>query len=151
MFKSQNENSVTKSNDSSSPEKLNRIVSGTSLEGVVITDSNIRIDGKLKGSINAKGRLVIGPTGSVYGDIVCENADIEGIHEGKITVHGLLLLKSSAKLKGDIFTNKMAIEAGANFTGTCSMGSFTKDAPVGNPSENKLNPTREQREAKAIV
>jgi cytoskeletal protein CcmA (bactofilin family) len=150
MFKSQNENSVVKSNDNGSPDKLNRIVVGTSIEGVVLTDSNIRIDGRLKGSINAKGRLVIGPTGSVFGDIVCENADIEGTHEGKITVNGLLLLKSSAKLKGDIFTNKMAIEAGAVFTGTCSMGAPIKDSVP--QMENKLSQqTREQREAKVAV
>ena len=149
MFKSQNESSVAKSSDNGTPDKLNRIVAGTSIEGVVITDSNIRIDGRLKGSVNAKGRLVIGPTGSVIGDIICENADIEGVHEGKITVNGLLLLKSSAKLKGDIFTNKMAIEAGASFTGTCSMGATIKEI---NPMlDQKQNQPREQREAKATV
>ena len=37
-----------------------------------------------------------------------------------VNVTELLTLKSSAKLQGDISTNKLAIEPGAVFSGTCS-------------------------------
>jgi cytoskeletal protein CcmA (bactofilin family) len=78
MFKSTNPKEMPKSSESHSPEKLNRIVTGTRIEGIISTDSNIRIDGDVKGTITAKGRLVVGATGSIEGEIVCENADIEG-------------------------------------------------------------------------
>ena len=45
------------------------------------------------------------------------------------------MLKPSAKLAGDIITNKLAIESGATFSGTCSMGAVVKD--ISNPQ----NPT----------
>lgn len=107
---------------SSSADKLNRIVDGTNIVGEIVSDSNIRIDGKVEGTISVKGRLVVGPTGVIKGEVVCENADVEGSISGKFSVNGLLTLKSTANLQCDILTKKLAIEPGATFTGTCAMG-----------------------------
>lgn len=122
MFKSTNQRDMAKPNEPHSPEKLNRIVAGTEIEGVIVSDSNIRIDGTVKGTITAKGRLVVGPTGKIEGEVVCENADIEGAIDGTISVNGLLSLKSTARLACDIATKKLAIEPGAVFSGKCAMG-----------------------------
>ena len=134
MFNSKSNNSnsgsMSKQADTNSPDRLNRIVEGTSIEGDIKSDSNIRIDGRLKGTITTKGRLVIGPSGSIEGEIHCENADVEGSFVGKIAVNQLLSLKSTAKLSGDIITNKLAIEPGASFSGTCSMGGLIKDMKI---------------------
>ncbi len=120
-------NVMSKTAEINSPDRLNRIVEGTTIEGDIKSDSNIRIDGRLKGTIHTKGRLVIGTSGVIEGEIVCENADIEGIFIGKITVNQLLALKATAKLTGDIITSKLAIEPGAVFSGACSMGGMIKD------------------------
>lgn len=124
---SSNNSTMSKTTEINSPDRLNRIVEGTSIEGDIRSDSNIRIDGRLKGTIHTKGRLVIGATGSIEGEITCENADIEGIFVGKISVNQLLSLKATAKLTGDIITSKLAIEPGAIFSGACSMGGMIKD------------------------
>jgi len=122
MFKNSNPKEISKMNEAHTPEKLNRIVAGTNIKGEINTDSNIRIDGVVKGTITAKGRLVVGASGSIEGNIVCENADIEGKITGQINVNGLLSLKSTARLECDITTKKLAIEPGAVFTGNCTMG-----------------------------
>ncbi|MAJ07098.1 MAG: cell shape determination protein CcmA [Crocinitomicaceae bacterium] len=123
-----------------SPERLNRIVEGTHIEGDIKSDSNIRIDGYLKGTISLKGRLVLGPTGKIDGDINCKNADIEGKLNGTIEVDELLSLKSTAKLQGEISTNKLAIEPGAIFSGNCKMGAVLKDL---SSNEESLNQNKE--------
>ena len=133
--------------ESQTPEKLNRIVSGTSIEGEIKTDSNIRIDGTVKGTISAKGRLVVGASGSIEGEIVCENADIEGKITGQISVNGLLSLKSTARLECDIATKKLAIEPGAVFTGNCTMGGGVIKEFKNTPSEPKAQ-TRPREESK---
>ena len=102
--------------------KINSIMEGTSIEGEMRSDSNIRIDGRVKGTINVRGRLIVGQTGVVEGDVTCQSSDIEGMVNGKITCQDLLSLKATAKLNGDINTKKLAIEPGALFTGNCSMG-----------------------------
>ena len=119
-------NKMAKNNESDS-QSVNLIGVGTTIEGDITTNGDMRIDGSLTGSINVKGKLVIGVSGMVEGEIICQNADISGTIKGKIGVAELLALKASSKLSGDIITNKIAIEPGATFTGTCSMGGVIKD------------------------
>lgn len=113
-------------NNNESPS-VNLIGPGTIIEGDITTNGDIRIDGTLKGNIQVKGKLVVGATGILEGEAVCQNADISGSIKGKIGVAELLSLKATSKLNGDIITNKLAIEPGATFSGTCSMGGVIKD------------------------
>ncbi|HMN04485.1 MAG TPA: polymer-forming cytoskeletal protein [Flavobacteriales bacterium] len=105
-----------------SPGKINSIMEGTSIEGELKSDSNVRIDGRVKGTIQVRGRLIVGATGVVEGDIHCQSSDIEGTVNGKIFCQDLLSLKATAKLTGDIRTKQLAIEPGAVFSGNCDMG-----------------------------
>ncbi len=105
-----------------SPGKINSIMEGTSIEGEIKSDSNIRVDGRVKGTVNARGRVIVGQTGVIEGEVICQSSDIEGTVIGKINCQDLLSLKATAKLQGDINTKKLAIEPGAVFTGNCSMG-----------------------------
>jgi len=117
---------MAKNNQAENPS-VNIIGAGTIIEGDITTNGDMRIDGSLTGTINVKGKLVVGVSGMVEGEIICQNADISGTIKGKIGVAELLSLKSSSKLSGDIITNKIAIEPGATFSGSCSMGGVIKD------------------------
>jgi len=117
---------------------VNIIGAGTFIEGDITTNGDMRIDGSLTGTINVKGKLVVGPSGMVEGEIICQNADISGVIKGKIGVAELLSLKSSSKLTGDIITNKIAIEPGAAFSGSCSMGGVVKDIKSGTAEKAQL-------------
>ncbi|MEY3598806.1 MAG: hypothetical protein RL521_1228 [Bacteroidota bacterium] len=116
---------------------INRIVEGTSIKGDIRCESNIRIDGVFVGDLITKGRLVVGPNGKIEGNVTCQNAELEGQIKGKIQVQQLLTLKSTAKVEGDMITDKLAIEPGANFTGSCSMGTKIKDIKIDAPLEAK--------------
>ncbi|MDQ3046657.1 MAG: polymer-forming cytoskeletal protein [Bacteroidota bacterium] len=126
-------------NNSSETPSVNLIGAGTIIEGDITTNGDMRIDGSLTGSINVKGKLVVGASGNIEGEIICQNADVSGTIKGKIGVSELLSLKASSKLSGDIITNKIAIEPGATFSGSCSMGGVIKDIK-GERSE-KTQPT----------
>ena len=101
--------------------EFNKIVSGTVIKGDIKSNGDIRIDGSLIGTLQSKAKVVLGPTGSVEGEIICKNADIQGTVKAQITVAELLTLKATAKVTGDIITNKIAIEPGAKFSGACKM------------------------------
>lgn len=124
MF-SNNNNNMKNSNNTSSV--VNMIGNGTVITGDIKSKSDIRIDGILKGSVKTEGKLVVGSTGVVEGDVDCVSADVSGEIKAKITVAQLLSLKSTSKLNGDIITNKLSIEPGATFSGSCSMGAVIKD------------------------
>jgi len=104
------------------PNSINLIGKSTNIVGDINSESDIRIDGNIKGTVQTKGKIIVGQTGVIIGNIICQNADIEGKIEGKINVENLLSLKSTANVQGEIFTEKLAIEPNAVFTGTCNMG-----------------------------
>ncbi len=127
MFKANNTpGNNKKMADVNAPDRLNRIVEGTVIQGEINADSNLRIDGTVKGEITTKGRLVVGVNGRIEGNIICQNADIEGEIIGTIKVEDLLSLKATAKLNGEMTTKKLHIEPGADFTGSCTMSNSLK-------------------------
>ena len=107
--------------------KTNRIVEGTVIKGDISSLADFRLDGSLIGNFNSKGKLVIGPAGSVIGEIICENADIEGKFDGKIKVSELLNLKGKANIKGNVFCGKLSVEPGVDFNATCVMETNTRN------------------------
>lgn len=118
---------------------INRIVEGTSIEGEIRCESNIRIDGTFVGNLTTKGRLVIGPAGRIEGTVNCQNAEIEGLVKGKLFVQQMLSLKGTAKVEGDIFTDKLAVEPGSSFTGACNMGAKVKEMKKDVPADASVN------------
>ena len=100
---------------------INLISNGTEITGDIRSNGDIRIDGSLTGNLNTKGKVVIGTTGKVSGEVTCKNSEVSGVVEGKIIVGQLLNLKASSKILGDIATSKLSIEPGAKFTGNCKM------------------------------
>ena len=101
--------------------KTNRIVEGTTIHGDIISPADFRLDGELIGNFTSNGKLVIGPAGSVKGDIICNTADIEGKFEGKIQIEDILNIKESASIIGEVIIGKLSVEPGANFNATCVM------------------------------
>lgn len=108
--------------------KTSRIVEGTKIEGNISSEADFRFDGHLVGNFNSKGRLVLGPSGKITGDIMVESADIEGTFKGNMHVVNMLNIKSTAHVEGDIKAGNFAVEPGAVFNATCSM--HAKDSAV---------------------
>ena len=100
---------------------VNTISTGTIIKGDITAQGDFRLDGRLEGNIQLNGKLVVGETGQIKGNIVCQNANIIGHVDGNISVKEVLTLHASSVVKGDILINKLAIEPGAAFSGTCRM------------------------------
>lgn len=117
--------------------KTNRIVEETTIEGNINSQADFRLDGVLIGDFTSRGKLVIGPSGSIIGNITCVNLDVEGKFHGKIQVEETLSLKASASIKGDVICGKLSIEPGAEFNATCVMQSHVKNSYESTKSEEK--------------
>lgn len=102
--------------------KVNIIGVGTTIEGNITSIENIRFDGILIGNLSTKGKVFVGQSGKVNGEIRCKNCEVEGVVEGRVVVEELLSLRSMSRLYGEMKTSKLAIEPGAVFTGKCEMG-----------------------------
>jgi cytoskeletal protein CcmA (bactofilin family) len=113
-------------NNSDLTKEQNKIAQGTVFKGSIESQGSFRIEGKVIGNITTPGKIVVGKTGYIEGEIDCENADFEGEFKGQLKVKTLLTLRATAKIEGDVFTDKLSIEPGATFNATCSMKGAVK-------------------------
>ena len=100
---------------------INIITDGTVIKGDIIASGDFRLDGKLEGNIQLNGKLVVGDSGIINGNVLCQNANIIGCVNGNISVKELLSLHATARVRGDILINNLSIEPGAMFSGKCRM------------------------------
>ena len=117
---------------------MNQFGQGTTINGDVSTEGDVRIDGKVNGNVTSKSKTVVGTTGVIEGDILCQNAYIDGRVNGNIEVTELLILSKTALVVGNIKIKKLVVEEGAKFTGNCLMGmsvarSDNEEKPLARP------------------
>ena len=118
MF-SNNQDKKPKVEDSNSTSSIGK---GTTIQGDIITSGNISVEGEVKGNVNCQAKVALGSSSYVEGKVIADNAIIAGEIQGSIEVGELLTLKPTAVIHGDIITNKLIVEAGATFNGSCRMG-----------------------------
>jgi len=137
MFKKKTTKNMSKNNETNSLA-VNLIANGTTFKGDIQTDSDLRIDGVLNGTIQSKGKVIIGETGHMEGEIQCKDADISGKVNANLKIAESLTLKSSAKVNGEVLTKKLSIEEGAIFTANCRMDdSVTSQKEKENATKSK--------------
>ena len=116
MLGKKDDATITKTGD------LNTIIGkGSKLEGTLVVENSVRIDGKIKGNITTNDFLVIGKQGEVEGEIVAKNAVVGGKVVGKITTSGKVVLEARAIFHGEMKAARLVIDDGAIFDGQCQM------------------------------
>ena len=100
----------------------NLIGTGTVIKGDIEANGDMRIDGQLIGSIKSNGKVTVGQTGTLEGDITCKQSEIAGNVKGIILTEELTSLKATARVEADLTTKQLLIEVGAQVIGKCVMG-----------------------------
>ncbi len=102
---------------------VSTIASGTTVNGDMESDSDMRIDGNIIGNVYCKSKIVLGESGIVQGDLHAANADILGTVNGNVIAKDLLCLKAKCTVNGNVNTKRLQIEPNATFNGQCKMTS----------------------------
>ncbi len=93
----------------------------SSINGDVISEGSVRIDGKLSGSIKSKGDVIISDNAVVNADIDASYCEISGQVTGKVHSETQLKIFKSGSLKGDITVSSFTIDEGGIFQGNCDI------------------------------
>ena len=131
---------MAKSEPNLNVNSISRISAGTLIKGEIVSPSDIRIDGTFEGKVQTKGRVVVGETAVVTGDIICENIDLWGKVNGNVYVKDTLALMEGCHVDGNLNIKRLSVELGATFNGNCRMitdGEFNKVAGVEVVKEQK--------------
>jgi len=100
---------------------VSRVAADTTIKGEIISPNDIRIDGTFEGKLTSNGRVVIGESAHITGDVICSNIDIWGNIDGNIYVKDTFSLKDGGVITGNIQTRRLHIELGSSFNGNCRM------------------------------
>ena len=122
------------------PEQLNALLGkGSSFEGKLLFEGNVRIDGKFTGEIISTDTLIIGEGAEVKGEVQVGSLVIVGDFNGNAKALKSIELRAPAKVRGGLTTASIMIERGVFFDGTCKMdtGSDSSKLPVLPPSIKK--------------
>ena len=112
---------MAKSESTLNVNSISRISAGTIIKGEITSPYDIRIDGTFEGKVQSKGRVVIGETAFVNGDIICENIDLWGKVSGNVYVKDTLALMEGCQVDGNLNTKRLSVELGSTFNGNCRM------------------------------
>ena len=93
------------------------ISKSTVITGTILTDDHIRIEGRVKGDITARGNIALGQQAMIEGNIKGANVAISGRLQGNVSAAGELRLQSGARVMGDVTAYSVIIEEGASFKG----------------------------------
>ncbi len=105
------------------------ISEGVVLDGKLSSKGNIRIDGIVKGDVNAEGNVTIGERGEINGVVNAVAIIVGGKILGTVIANEKIILESSSRLKGDLITKTLIIEEGAIFDGKSSMNGKDQSNP----------------------
>lgn len=101
------------------------------LEGNVVSAGSLRIDGQVKGQINADGDVTLSPQSQVEADIRAQNVSVAGRFKGNIAVKGKAHLARGGRIDGNITSKTLVVEEGGTFHGQSIMDTA---ASSGTPS-----------------
>jgi cytoskeletal protein CcmA (bactofilin family) len=123
-------------------ESPNVIGKGTIIQGNIVAEGDLIIEGTVRGDVTTKTTLVVGPNCVIEGNIVAEHAEVAGQVKGTVQALGLLVIKSSSMIDGDVLTKNLNVESGSTFNGRFTVGSVTstvsKKADAAKPEASVL-------------
>jgi cytoskeletal protein CcmA (bactofilin family) len=115
-------------------DDLSLLSPGTSMQGKIVSEGSIRIDGKLVGDIFAKANAAVGATGVVEGNIEAKHVSVAGRVTGNIVASAKLVLEEKSVTKGDIRAAILVVDEGAVLDGHCVMSKVEDSSKAGSPT-----------------
>lgn len=91
------------------------------VEGTYNTSHDLRIEGRLTGSVNCDGVLFISDGAEVDATVEAASIIVSGSLRGKIRCRGRLEITSSGSVGGEVDTATLVIVEGARYEGQISM------------------------------
>jgi cytoskeletal protein CcmA (bactofilin family) len=85
---------------------------GTVMEGNFNFAGFTRIDGHLRGDVDAKGQIVIGETARLVSNMTAESITVGGVVEGDVLASESLVVLSTGIVIGDCITGRIKADEG---------------------------------------
>lgn len=89
---------------------------GVTVKGELKFEKQLRINGTFEGSLETEGKIIVGPSGVVKGDISLDEAEVHGKIIGNMNVKKLIV-GPTAEIFGNIRAESLDFQKGAKLIG----------------------------------
>lgn len=100
---------------------VTRIAEGTRITGEITGSTELLVDGEVEGEIRLDARAVVGPSGTVRGQVSARSVLVAGKLEGDVRGSERVEVGGSGNLQGNIAAPRVTIAEGAFFKGKVVM------------------------------
>jgi cytoskeletal protein CcmA (bactofilin family) len=107
--------------------------------GELTAEEDVILQGRVEGSIRHARNLIIGPEGSVLGDVYASHLTVEGLVEGDLHGSEAVIVRATAQVRGNIFAPRVGIMEGATFNGRVEMDPNAAAAHAGQTGAARQN------------
>jgi len=101
--------------------QLSIIAPGATLVGHLDTESVVKIEGRLEGSVRAADQVLLTSGGVVVGDVIGREVVIGGEVQGNVQAYERVQVLAGGVVEGDITTPRVAVEEGGKVNGHFKM------------------------------
>jgi cytoskeletal protein CcmA (bactofilin family) len=109
---------------------------GVVIEGRIMSEQDLRIDGKVAGTIEVGNHgLIIGASAAVKADLVARAIVVSGAVTGNVTASERVDLNASGSIEGDITSPRLVMADGAFVRGKISAAG--RRTAASSPAETK--------------
>ena len=108
---------------SSGSQTVSVLGGGMTVTGDVTGDGELRIEGRVEGSVKTNGRVIVESSGQVEGGIEAGEVVASGKVSGKISAKGAVRLKKGCKVDADVQAAAVELEEGGILNGRIEMKS----------------------------
>ncbi len=105
--------------ETSAPETI--VGATVKIEGDLVSEGDIRVDGLVTGKIKTSKNLYVGSMAKIEADVESSNAIVAGHVKGDLKIKEILSIQDTGKVDGNVTCERLAVAEGAHFSGTCSM------------------------------
>jgi cytoskeletal protein CcmA (bactofilin family) len=92
-------------------------------KGELKAQEDIKIEGRIEGTIHHQQRVVVGSKGEVVATVHAQSIDVDGKVQGDMSAKKSIKVTSSAVVRGNLRAPSVSITEGANFNGGVTMES----------------------------
>ncbi|MCU0513377.1 MAG: polymer-forming cytoskeletal protein [Anaerolineae bacterium] len=107
----------------------------STLEGVLTSSGNVRLDGTFSGTLDINGNVLVGETARITADVDARNISIAGAVRGNVNGNKVQLLRTG-RVWGDISATALTTEEGAFIDGRITMKGHAASRVVDDAAES---------------
>jgi cytoskeletal protein CcmA (bactofilin family) len=105
----------------------------STVDGSLSTSQDLRIEGRVIGTLHCEGVLFVAQGAEVQADVVADGIVVEGSVSGSIECHGRLEIRASGVVRSEVQTKRLVVHEGAIYEGRLEMNAPDEEAAASEP------------------